>query len=67
MQPLYYAAIHPLTLCRGIGAILRVVFGSATGRLTAAGIVAPMIASSGVSLPTMCYWQPVPAVYSSPL
>ena len=50
IQPLTTLAIHPLLLAWGISAILRVSIGSATvAGLTAAGIVAPMIASSGVN------------------
>ena len=50
IQPLTTLAVHPLLLAWGISAILRVSIGSATvAGLTAAGIVAPMIASSGVN------------------
>ena len=50
IQPLTTLAVHPLLLAWGISAILRVSIGSATvAGLTAAGIVAPIIASSGVN------------------
>jgi len=50
IQPLTTLAVHPLLLAWGIAAILRVSIGSATvAGLTAAGIVAPMIASSGAN------------------
>lgn len=50
IQPLTSMAVHPLFLAWGIAAILRVSIGSATvAGLTAAGIVAPMIAGSGVN------------------
>ncbi|HWV67441.1 gluconate:H+ symporter [Chitinophaga sp.] len=42
--------LHPLVLAWGIAAIIRVCIGSATvAGLTTAGIVAPMIAASGVN------------------
>jgi Gnt-I system high-affinity gluconate transporter len=50
IQPLSGLAIHPLLLAWGISAIIRVSVGSATvAGLTTAGIVAPLIASTGVN------------------
>ena len=50
IQPLTNLSLHPLLLAWGISAIIRVSIGSATvAGLTTAGIVAPMIASSGVN------------------
>jgi Gnt-I system high-affinity gluconate transporter len=50
IQPLSTLAIHPLLLAWGISAIIRVSVGSATvAGLTTAGIVAPLIASTGVN------------------
>ncbi len=50
IQPLSGLAIHPLFLAWGISAIIRVSVGSATvAGLTTAGIVAPLIASTGVN------------------
>ncbi len=50
VQPLTHLAIHPLLLAWTIAAIIRVSIGSATvAGLTAAGIMAPMIAASGVN------------------
>lgn len=50
IQPLTGLAIHPLLLAWGISAIIRVSVGSATvAGLTTAGIVAPLIASTGVN------------------
>jgi Gnt-I system high-affinity gluconate transporter len=50
IQPLIGLSIHPLLLAWGISAIIRVSVGSATvAGLTTAGIVAPLIASTGVN------------------
>ncbi len=50
VQPLTNLSLHPLFLAWLIAAILRVSIGSATvAGLTTAGIVAPLIASSGVN------------------
>lgn len=50
IQPLSGLAIHPLLLAWSISAIIRVSVGSATvAGLTTAGIVAPLIASTGVN------------------
>ena len=50
IQPLTHLAVHPLLLAWTIAAIIRVSIGSATvAGLTAAGIVAPMVAASGVN------------------
>lgn len=50
IQPLTHLSVHPLLLAWIIAAIIRVSIGSATvAGLTAAGIVAPMIAASGVN------------------
>lgn len=50
IQPLTNLSLHPLLLAWGISAIIRVSIGSATvAGLTTAGIVAPMIAGSGVN------------------
>ena len=50
VQPLTNLSLHPLFLAWFIAAILRVSIGSATvAGLTTAGIVAPLIASSGVN------------------
>lgn len=50
VQPLVGLSIHPLLLAWGISAIIRVSVGSATvAGLTAAGIVAPLIATTGVN------------------
>ncbi len=50
VEPLKHLSLHPLLLAWGIAAILRVSIGSATvAGLTTAGIVAPLILSSGVN------------------
>ena len=50
IQPLIGLSIHPLFLAWSISAIIRVSVGSATvAGLTTAGIVAPLIASTGVN------------------
>jgi Gnt-I system high-affinity gluconate transporter len=50
IQPLSGLAIHPLLLAWSISAVIRVSVGSATvAGLTTAGIVAPLIASTGVN------------------
>ena len=50
VQPLTNLSLHPLFLAWFIAAILRVSIGSATvAGLTTAGIVAPLIATSGVN------------------
>lgn len=50
VQPLAGLSIHPLLLAWGISAIIRVSVGSATvAGLTTAGIVAPLIATTGVN------------------
>jgi Gnt-I system high-affinity gluconate transporter len=50
IQPLSVLSIHPLLLAWSISAIIRVSVGSATvAGLTTAGIVAPLIASTGVN------------------
>lgn len=50
IEPLKHLSLHPLLLAWGIAAILRVSIGSATvAGLTTAGIVAPLILSSGVN------------------
>jgi len=50
IRPLSGLAIHPLLLAWSISAIIRVSIGSATvAGLTTAGIVAPLIASTGVN------------------
>ncbi|MCX6211835.1 MAG: gluconate:H+ symporter [Bacteroidetes bacterium] len=50
IQPLTKLSLHPLLLAWGIAAILRVSIGSSTvAGLTTAGIVAPLIAISGVN------------------
>jgi Gnt-I system high-affinity gluconate transporter len=50
VQPLVGLSIHPLLLAWGISAIIRVSVGSATvAGLTTAGIVAPLIATTGVN------------------
>lgn len=50
IEPLTHLSVHPLLLAWSISGIIRVSIGSATvAGLTAAGIVAPMIASSGVN------------------
>ena len=50
IKPISNLPLHPLLLAWGIAAILRVSIGSATvAGLTTAGIVAPLIASSGVN------------------
>lgn len=50
IQPLTMLSIHPLLLAWGISGILRISIGSATvAGLTAAGIVAPMVAASGIN------------------
>jgi Gnt-I system high-affinity gluconate transporter len=50
IKPLTNLSLHPLLLAWLIAAILRVSIGSATvAGLTTAGIVAPLIASSGVN------------------
>ena len=50
IQPLSGLSIHPLLLAWGISAIIRVSVGSATvAGLTTAGIVAPLIVSTGVN------------------
>ena len=50
IQPLTSLAIHPLLLAWTISAIIRVSVGSATvAGLTTAGIVAPLIATTGVN------------------
>ncbi len=50
VQPLVGLSIHPLLLAWGISAIIRVSVGSATvAGLTTAGIVAPLIVTTGVN------------------
>jgi Gnt-I system high-affinity gluconate transporter len=50
VEPLKHLSLHPLLLAWGIASILRVSIGSATvAGLTTAGIVAPLILSSGVN------------------
>jgi len=50
IQPLTHLSVHPLLLAWTIAAIIRVSIGSATvAGLTAAGIVAPMVAASGIN------------------
>ena len=50
IQPLTHLPIHPLLLAWSISAIIRVSIGSATvAGLTTAGIVAPLIATTGVN------------------
>lgn len=50
VQPLASLSIHPLLLAWGISAIIRVSVGSATvAGLTTAGIVVPLIATTGVN------------------
>ena len=50
IQPLSGLSIHPVLLAWGISAIIRVSVGSATvAGLTTAGIVAPLIVSTGVN------------------
>lgn len=50
IQPLTHLSIHPLLLAWSISALIRVSIGSATvAGLTTAGIVAPMIAGTGVN------------------
>ena len=50
VRPLSTLSVHPLLLAWGISAIIRVSVGSATvAGLTTAGIVAPLIASTGVN------------------
>ncbi|GAC1527813.1 MAG: gluconate:H+ symporter [Sediminibacterium sp.] len=50
IQPLTTLSVHPLLLAWSISAIIRVSIGSATvAGLTTAGIVAPLIATTGVN------------------
>lgn len=50
VQQLQHQQVHPLLLAWGIAAIIRVCVGSATiAGLTTAGILAPMVVSSGIN------------------